>query len=98
MSILSRRAFKDHWGVLPAFPGRVLPVDIPIARRCAQFHVPDRQAERDAFIAATALVHDMTLVTRNVREFEAAGGKDHRSVGTAACERVTRMPVWRTGE
>lgn len=59
--------------VLPAFSGRVLPVDIPIARRCAQLHVPDRQAERDAFIAATALVHNMTVVTRNVCDFQAAG-------------------------
>ena len=33
-------------------------------------HVPDPQDERDALIAATAMVHSMTVVTRNVRDFE----------------------------
>jgi predicted nucleic acid-binding protein len=55
--------------VLPAFAGRILPIDAPIARRCAQLHVPDPKSERDAFIAATALVHGMTVVTRNVGDF-----------------------------
>lgn len=43
--------------VLPAFDGRILPVDTAVARRCARLHVPDPRAERDALIAATALVH-----------------------------------------
>jgi predicted nucleic acid-binding protein len=55
--------------VLPAFAGRILPIDAPIARRCAELHVPDPKSERDAFIAATALVHGMTVVTRNVDDF-----------------------------
>jgi predicted nucleic acid-binding protein len=55
--------------VLPAFAGRILPIDAPVARRCAQLHVPDPKSERDAFIAATALVHGMTVVTRNVGDF-----------------------------
>ena len=59
--------------VLPDFEGRILPVDIPVARQCATLHVPDRQAERDAFIAATALVHGMQMVTRNTRDFERMG-------------------------
>ena len=42
--------------VLPAFSGRVLPVDVAVALQCAQLHVPNRCAERDALIAATALV------------------------------------------
>ena len=59
--------------VLPAFDGRILPVDVAVARRCAVLHVPDPRAGRDALIAATALVHGMTVVTRNVRDFEPMG-------------------------
>jgi len=59
--------------VLPAFAGRILPVDTAIAQRCALLHVPNRCAERDALIAATALVHGMTVVTRNTADFEATG-------------------------
>jgi predicted nucleic acid-binding protein len=56
--------------VLPAFIGRILPVDTAVARRCARLHVPDPRSKRDALIAATALVHGMTVVTRNVDDFE----------------------------
>lgn len=59
--------------VLPAFADRILPIDIAVARRCAQLHVPDPKSERDAFIAATALVHGMTVVTRNVVDFASTG-------------------------
>lgn len=59
--------------VLPAFEGRILPVDTAVARRCARLHVPDRHGERDALIAATALVHGMTVVTRNVQDFAPLG-------------------------
>lgn len=59
--------------VLPAFANRILPIDVAIARRCAGLHVPDRKSERDALIAATALVHGMTVVTRNIRDFAFAG-------------------------
>lgn len=59
--------------VLPEFSSRTLPVDVAIARRCARLHVPDRRSERDAFIAATALVHGMSVVTRNVADFEPTG-------------------------
>ena len=59
--------------VLPKFAGRVLPVDAAVARRCARLHVPDRRAERDALIAATALVHGMTVVTQNIADFAATG-------------------------
>lgn len=56
--------------VLPEFHGRVLPVDTAVARLCARLHVPDRRGERDALIAASALVHGMTVVTRNTTDFE----------------------------
>lgn len=59
--------------VLPAFAERILPVDTAVARRCARLHVPDPRAERDALIAATALVRDLTVATRNVGDFEATG-------------------------
>lgn len=66
------RAWLDGQ-VAPAFAGRTLPVDAPVAVRCARLHVPDPRSERDALIAATALVHGMTVVTRNVTDFEATG-------------------------
>lgn len=43
--------------VMPEFASRTLPIDIAVARRCAALHVPDPRSERDALIAATALVH-----------------------------------------
>ncbi|WP_038250316.1 type II toxin-antitoxin system VapC family toxin [Xenorhabdus bovienii] len=59
--------------VLPEFSERTLPVDTAVAQRCARLHVPDKCSERDALIAATALVHGMTVVTRNVADFQPTG-------------------------
>ncbi|BCG26812.1 twitching motility protein PilT [Pseudomonas tohonis] len=59
--------------VLPGFAGRVLAVDATVALACARLHVPDRKSERDALIAATALVHGLTVVTRNLADFEGTG-------------------------
>ena len=56
--------------VMPAFAGRVLPIDVAVAQCCARLHVPDPCSERDALIAATALVHGMTIVTRNTADFK----------------------------
>lgn len=67
--------------VLPAFEGRVLPVDTAVARRCARLHVPNPRAERDALIAATALVHGLTLATRNVVDFQAMDVQLHNPWG-----------------
>jgi predicted nucleic acid-binding protein len=55
--------------VVNAFAGRFLPVDEPVARRAAALHVPNPAPFRDALIAATAQVHSMTVVTRNVSDF-----------------------------
>ena len=66
-----REWMDDH--VLPAFAGRILPVDTRVALRTARLHVPDRRSDRDALIAATALVHGMTVVTRNVSDFSPTG-------------------------
>ena len=59
--------------VLHAFKDRILVVDTSVAQCCAHLHVPNPQPERDALIAATALVHQMTVVTRNVSDFESTG-------------------------
>ncbi len=59
--------------VLQAFADRLLPVTLAVAKQCARLHVPDPQPERDAMIAATALVHGMTVVTRNVADFKPSG-------------------------
>jgi predicted nucleic acid-binding protein len=59
--------------VMSAFEGRILPVDLAVARRAAQLHVPDPQPINAAFIAATALAHGMTIATSNVADFTAAG-------------------------
>jgi predicted nucleic acid-binding protein len=66
------RVWLDNY-VLPEFGDRVLSVDTAVAKGCARLHIPDPQAERDALIAATALVHGMTVVTRNVDDFAPTG-------------------------
>lgn len=59
--------------VLAPFQQRILPIDAGIARRCASFHVPDPKPERDALLAATAVTHGLTVVTRNTADFERMG-------------------------
>jgi toxin FitB len=65
---LIRQWIEDH--VLTTFTERILAVDTAVARRCALLHVPDPRPYRDAFIAATALVHHLIVVTRNRADFE----------------------------
>ncbi|MCX7115078.1 MAG: type II toxin-antitoxin system VapC family toxin [Gammaproteobacteria bacterium] len=59
--------------VSPTFDERILSVDVAVAQRCAWLHVPNPRSDRDAIIAATAWVHGLTVVTRNVSDFEGAG-------------------------
>lgn len=59
--------------IMAPFADRIMTIDAAIARRCASLHVPDPQPERDALLAATALTHGMTVVTRDVSDFEAFG-------------------------
>ena len=62
-----------HNQVLPRFFGRVLVVDTAVALRAAELHVPNRRPAADALIAATALVHGLTVVTRNIADFAPIG-------------------------
>lgn len=66
------RAYLDHF-VIPQYRGRVLPVDEVIAIRAAALDVPKRRPFADGLIAATALVHDLTVVTRNTVDFLPTG-------------------------
>lgn len=59
--------------VLPAFVERILPVDTAVALRSAMLHIPEPRPVCDALIAATALVHGLSVVTRNVSDFEPTG-------------------------
>jgi predicted nucleic acid-binding protein len=63
-----RSWLDDH--VLPNFDGRILAVDTLVALRGAALHVPNPRSYRDALIAATAMVHGMTVVTRNISDFK----------------------------
>lgn len=60
-------------GVRAAFAGRILPFTDNTATVCASLHVPDPRSERDAMIAATAIEHRFTVVTRNVQDFANTG-------------------------
>ncbi len=59
--------------ILTPLATHILSLDVAIARRCASLHVPDPRPERDALIAATALTHRLTVVTRNTADFEPMG-------------------------
>ena len=65
------RSWLDGY-VLPAFSDRILVVDTTVVQRCAKLHVPNPRSDRDTLIAATAMVHDMIVVTRNVDDFSPA--------------------------
>lgn len=67
------RAWLDD-SVPAAFARRILPVNEAVARRAAALHVPDPAPFRDALIGATALVHGMTVATRNVGDFHRFAG------------------------
>lgn len=79
MGILNKASHDPHQAsvletwlqhhVMPSFEHRILPVDTAVAFQCARLHVPNRQADRDALIEATAITHGLTLVTRNIQDF-----------------------------
>ncbi|MBK2124529.1 type II toxin-antitoxin system VapC family toxin [Fangia hongkongensis] len=63
------RAWMDSH-VMPAFADRILAFDANVAKKCARLHIPDPKSDRDAMIGATALLHGMTLVTRDIADFK----------------------------
>lgn len=69
--VILRSWFDDQ--VMPAFAGRILAIDTAVAQCCAALHVPDPRSDRDALIAASALTHKMTVVTRNLSDFAKIG-------------------------
>jgi predicted nucleic acid-binding protein len=68
-------AALEQWvqRILESYRERILPVDQTVAERWARMGIPDRLPVFDGLIAATALVHDLTLVTRNVRDMARTG-------------------------
>lgn len=67
----------DDWlGVqLPKqFKGRILPISQEICLKCAELHIPNQRDRHDALIAATALMHNFTVVTRNLKDFDGIDG------------------------
>lgn len=66
------RAWLSHQ-VFANFADQIIPIDVDVARRAALLHIPDPRPERDALIAATALVHGLTVATRNVTDFAPMG-------------------------
>lgn len=66
------RQWLDHH-VLAKYSDRVIPITAAIAQRCASLHVPDPMSDYDAMIVATAIIHSLTIVTRNIGDFERTG-------------------------
>ena len=71
--LVLRKWLSKH--VLLVFSESILPVDVTVAQRCASLHVPNPKSDRDALIAATAIEHRMTIVTRNIVDFRKSGAK-----------------------
>lgn len=61
--------------VKPTFSGKILKVDEHTATICAKLHIPDHAPENDAWIASSAIQHNLILVTRNVADFARTGVK-----------------------
>ena len=61
--------------VLTHYSDRIIPISTRIAQRCVSLHVPDPMPDHDALIAATALEHSLTVVTRNIGGFERTDAK-----------------------
>lgn len=68
-------AHLDRWlhELVESYAERILPLDIAVAERWGRLDVPDRVSPVDGLLAATALVHALTLVTRNVRDVQRTG-------------------------
>ncbi len=79
-----RRRSIEAWlaQLLTEFNSRIIPIDMDVAMVWGDLVARHRQQGRkagaiDELLAATAITHDLTLVTRNRRHFEASGCKLH---------------------
>lgn len=69
--VLQGRSLRAWWSqVFEAFEERILPFSAVTAMVCAPLHMPDKRPYRDSMMAATALEHGFTLVTRNISDFQ----------------------------
>lgn len=66
-----RRWLNDQF--MTTYENRTLPLSRAVALICAGLHIPDPKSERDAWIAATAIDAELTLVSRNVGDFANMG-------------------------
>jgi predicted nucleic acid-binding protein len=81
LPISNKRAALEYWlgnEMMPWFSARVLPVTLAVAEQWGELAARLKIAGRprpifDTLIAATALKHDLVLVTRNVRDYEDLG-------------------------
>lgn len=81
LSAIKRRAALEQWfenDLVPRFHGRILPVTYAIADRWGRLDGEGQLrgaplSTADGLIAATALEHDLTVVTRNVKDFAGLG-------------------------
>ena len=74
--VLQGRSLRAWWSqVFEAFEERIQPFSAVMVMVCAPLHVPDKRPYRDSMMAATALEHGFTLVTRNILGFQIPGLK-----------------------
>ncbi len=66
------RKWRDDY-LFPSFEHRILDLTLAVCRQCAKLHIPNKRPDRDAFVAATALHNNMTVVTRNTKDFADTG-------------------------
>lgn len=61
--------------IKPLFANRILNIDLETAKICASLHIPNPRPDNDAWIAASCIQHNLTLITRNEADFQNLGMK-----------------------
>jgi toxin FitB len=74
----------DRWllALMNDYADRILQVDLRVADLWGRMNVPNPISAVDGLLAATAIVHDLILVTRNVKDVEQTGAKIHNPFQT----------------
>lgn len=69
----------ERWleGLLEDYSSNILPVTLAIADRWGRLLSTTQLPEKDLLLAATALEHGLTVITRNVVDFEGSGARFH---------------------